>query len=143
MKISRDGIDKLIEWEGCVLHVYNDAAGLPTIGCGHLLHHNESYPTGITHSQAIDLLSNDLMRFEDVVNKEVKVPLTQSQYDALVIFAFNIGTGAFRNSTLLKELNQGKYDEVPEQLSRWTKAGGKKIAGLVNRRNNEIALWNA
>jgi len=143
MKISPDGIKKLMEWEGVVLHTYLDAAGLPTIGVGHLLQHGESYPNGLTLDGAMALLANDLIRFEAAVNKHVNVPLTQPQYDALVSFAFNVGVGAFKSSTLLKKLNTGDYEAVPTQLMRWTKAGGKQCNGLVARRKNEIELWQA
>lgn len=143
MRISPDGLKKLMAWEGCILHVYKDAAGLPTIGVGHLIHHNEDFSKGITTEQAQDLLASDLTRFEAAVNSGVSVPLSQPQYDSMVIFAFNVGVSAFLQSTLLKKLNGGDYDAVPEQLMRWTKAGGKPCPGLVTRRNNEIALWRA
>jgi len=143
MRISANGLKKLMQWEGTILHIYKDAAGLPTIGTGHLIVKGEDFSAGITTEQAADLLQSDLMRFEDVVNSKVTVPLTQSQYDALVSFAFNVGVGAFRSSTLLKKLNAGDYDAIPEQLKRWNKAGGKVIDGLTYRRRNEIALWNS
>lgn len=141
MKISDNGIEKLMEWEGVVLHVYNDAGGLPTIGCGHLIQPGEDFSKGITHDQAFTLLKKDLERFESAVNDLVTVPLEQNQYDALVCFSFNVGVGAFKASTLLKKLNAGDYDAIPTQLMRWTKAGGRQVAGLVNRRQNEIDLW--
>jgi len=143
MKISADGLKKLMEWEGCELRVYKDAAGLPTIGVGHLIHHNEDFSKGITTTQAQDLLMSDLTRFEMAVNRLVTVPLTQAQFDALVSFAFNVGVGAFQKSTLLKKLNAGLYAEVPVQLMLWTKAGGKTCNGLIARRENEVKLWTA
>lgn len=143
MKISDEGLQKLIELEGCVNHVYKDAAGLDTIGVGHLLKEGESFPDGITQDEALLLLRVDLSRFEAAVNTYVKVKLSQPQFDCLTIFAFNVGTGAFKNSTLLSQLNLGMYESIPKQLLRWTKAGGKQVAGLVNRRNAEIELWNA
>ncbi len=143
MRMSERGLAKLKEWEGCILHVYKDAAGLPTIGVGHLIHHNEDYSKGLTEEQALDLLASDLIRFEAVVNNEVKVPLSQSQFDTLVSFTFNVGCQAFRDSTLLKKLNAGDYDAVPNQLMRWTKAGGKQCNGLIARRENECKLWES
>lgn len=141
MKISDNGIAKLMEWEGCKLNVYKDSAGLPTIGVGHLIQDGEDFCKGIGIPQAMELLRKDLKRFEFAVTDLVTVPLSQNQYDALVCFAFNIGCGAFMKSTLLKKLNAGDYEAIPEQLMRWTKAGGKQCAGLVNRRKNEIELW--
>jgi lysozyme len=61
----------------------------------------------------------------------------------LVSFAFNVGIGAFNGSTLLKLLNQGEVHQVPIQLMRWTKAGGKELTGLVVRRKAEADLWNS
>ena len=141
MKMSAEGMKLLMQWEGCKLQVYRDAAGLPTIGVGHLILRGEDYSRGITTSQALDLLAVDLDRFEKAVTTSVHVPLEQHQFDALVAFAFNIGVGAFGKSTLLRILNQGLYGGVPPQLRQWTKAGGKVCQGLVNRRDNEIKLW--
>lgn len=143
MKISDNGIKKLMEWEGTILHIYKDAAGLPTIGVGHLIQPGEDFSRGLTRVGAMELLQSDLVRFEEAVNKYVTVPLTQNQFDALVSFAFNVGVGAFKNSTLLCKLNLGFYEAIPAQLLRWTKTGGKRCDGLITRRNNEIALWNS
>jgi lysozyme len=142
--------------EGKRNKVYDDSAGLPTIGVGHLLTQEENssgkitingqpidYSLGLTDQQVMDLLAQDLVRFEQVVQNEVRVDLNQNQFDALVSFSFNVGTQAFKNSTLLKVLNDGLYEEVPDQLRRWVKAGGKTVQGLVNRRENEINLWNS
>ncbi|HEX8561020.1 MAG TPA: lysozyme [Pyrinomonadaceae bacterium] len=155
MKMSQHGIGLLTQWEGCELKVYNDSAGLPTIGVGHLLTRSEltsgkitingapvKYTDGITQQQAEDLLAQDLAPTEQAVNGGVKVTLSQNQFDALTSFTFNVGTGAFKGSTLLRLLNQGQYAEVPTQLMRWTRAAGRVVQGLVNRRQNEIKLWN-
>lgn len=88
------------------------------------------------------LMGQDLERFERVVDELVTVVLAQHQFDALVCFSFNVGSWSFRNSSLLRLLNQGRYDAVPEQLARWVKADGKTVPGLVNRRMNEAKLWN-
>ncbi len=156
MNISENGTKLLAEWEGVRLSVYNDVAGLPTIGVGHLLTKEEieskkiaidgqivDYTQGLTRQQVLDLLAQDLGRFEEAVRKAVQVPLNQNQFDALVSFAFNVGTQAFKGSTLVKVLNQGHFGDVPAQLRRWVKAGGKTAEGLVNRRENEINLWNS
>ena len=100
------------------------------------------YSNGLTGDQVTDLLSQDVTPAENAVNNGVKVPLNQNQFDALVSFTFNVGVGAFTSSTLLKVLNQGQYDQVPTQLLRWTRAAGQVVQGLVNRRQNEIDLWN-
>jgi len=155
MQMSENGLELLKQWEGFELKVYKDSAGLLTIGVGHLLTKSElssgkivingvtvKYANGLTEQQALDLLSQDVQPAENTVNTNVKVPLTQNQFDALVSFTFNVGGGAFKGSTLLKVLNQKQYTEVPAQLLRWTRAGGKVVQGLLNRRQNEIKLWN-
>jgi Phage-related lysozyme (muraminidase) len=155
MQMSSHGLELLEQWEGFKTTVYKDSAGLPTIGVGHLLTKSElssgkitingvpvSYENGLTEQQVTDLLAQDVKPAAAAVNGNVKVDLDQNQFDALVSFTFNVGVGAFTGSTLLKVLNQGQYDQVPTQLLRWTRAGGQVVQGLVNRRNNEIKLWN-
>lgn len=155
---TSDKAKKLIAsdgWEGTELKIYKDSASYPTIGVGHLLTKDElssgeimingqpvSFLEGITQHEALDLLEQDLRIAEQAVNDGVKVPLNQNQFDALVSFVFNVGTGAFKNSTLLKRLNEGDYDEVPAQLRRWVRSGKRIINGLINRREKEIKLWN-
>ncbi len=153
--ISNNGVNFLINVEATKLHVYLDSVGFPTIGTGHLLTKSEltsgkikingefiKYKNGITYDQAGTLLQQDLESVINMVNNLVKVDITQNQFDALVSFTYNVGKSAFENSTLLKLLNQGFYDEVPVQLLRWNKAGGRTVKGLTNRRNAEIELWN-
>jgi lysozyme len=154
MQMSENGKQLLAQWEGIELKVYKDSAGLPTIGVGHLLTRDEltsgkivicgqpiKYGNGLTHQHCIDLLDQDLAAFEDTLNQCVKIELRQNQFDALVAFTFNVGANAFKGSTLLKVLNQGRFSEVPEQLRRWCFAGGQKVQGLANRREKEIQLW--
>ena len=155
MEMSDHGKELLSQWEGFKLQVYKDAAGLPTIGVGHLLTATEkssgsitiggesiNYSGGMSKEQVLGLLAQDLGRFENAVNESVTVSLIQNQFDALVSFSFNVGVGAFTGSTLLKKLNAGSYDEVPDELMKWTKGGGKTSPGLVVRRQHEIDLWN-
>ena len=155
MKMSEHGLGLLEKWEGFELKVYKDSAGLPTIGVGHLLTKSErtsgkivingvsvKYFEGLTNQQVLDLLSQDVKPAEQAVNNSVKVALNQNQFDALVSFAFNVGIAAFTTSTLLKLLNQQQYAEVPKQLLRWVRSGGQIVQGLLNRRQNEISLWD-
>ena len=155
MFMSAESKNLLAQWEGFEREVYKDSAGLDTIGVGHLLTSSEKdsgyiningdqvpYADGLSDEQIIDLLSQDLTRFEEAVTDSVAVELKQNQFDALVSFSFNIGTGNFKSSTLLRILNEGNFDGVPDQLRRWNKAGGRVVQGLVNRRENEINLWN-
>ena len=141
MIFSSKGLKLLMEWEGCKLNVYPDAGGKATIGVGHLIQPHEKFNT-ITTSQALDLLDQDIRPFERVVNTSITQPLTQDQFDALVIFAFNIGVGGFKSSTVLKEILKGELEDVPNAMRMWNKAGGKVVKGLINRREKEIQLWN-
>lgn len=156
MRMSENGRRLLAEWEGSETEVYKDSAKLDTIGVGHLITGGETqsgnivingvpvaYAGGLTEEQVLDLLDQDLKRFNEAVSESVTVPLSQNQFDALVSFSFNVGVGAFKSSTLLKLLNREQYNEVPAQLRRWNKADGKVVQGLINRRENEIALWNS
>lgn len=153
-KITDTGLDFVRGEEGEVLQMYRDSAGLPTIGIGHLLTKDElrsgkltclgiEWINGISSDQAEDLLRRDLAVAEAVVTQEVTAPLTAQQFDSLVSFAYNVGATAFKNSTLLKRLNLGLYDEVPKQMRRWIHSGGRVDPILVKRREREIALWKS
>lgn len=141
MKTSPRGLEFIKAEEGCVLHVYQDPAGYSTIGVGHLLK-GEKFGE-ITAEEALQLLAHDMEVAENAINQLVTVPLSQNQFDALASFIFNVGTGAFQKSTLLRLLNQGQYEAVPGQLAQWRKAGGRVLPGLVQRRQREGELWAA
>jgi lysozyme len=143
MNISTAGIKLIEKLEGCILHEYKDDAGVPTIGVGHTggVQPNQT----ITQAQADDLLRKDLAKFVARVNKFVKVPVNQNQFDALVIFDFN--TGSLGTSTLLQKLNAKDYAGAAKEFDVWIKITdpdtGKKVVsqGLINRRNAEQALF--
>ncbi|WP_208439167.1 lysozyme [Bartonella quintana] len=143
-KISQEGLALIKQWEGLRLNAYQDAVGLWTIGYGHTSDAGKpSVRKGmkITEKQAAEFLCQDLQQFENAVEQAVTVPLTDEQFAALVSFCYNVGTTAFCNSMLLKKLNKGDYEAVPVELQKWTKAGGKRLQGLVNRRAAEAGLW--
>jgi lysozyme len=144
MKTSDKGVALIKAHEGKRLSSYRCPGGVWTVGYGHTT--AAGHPTvvpgmRITEREAEEILRRDLSRFEDRVNKLVKVPLTQGQFDALVSFDFN--TGALHSSSLLKKLNAGEHSRVPAQLMRWTKGGGKELPGLVRRRRDEAELWRS
>jgi lysozyme len=141
MKFSVAGMNLLKKSEGFRSRVYQDVAGFPTIGYGHRLLHPDSFPNGIDEPQAANLLLSDVRDAEQAVERLVKVPLTQGQYDALVDFCFNLGAGRLSSSTLLKALNAGRYDDAVEQLLRWDHAGNRQCAALKARREAEAELW--
>jgi lysozyme len=141
MKFSAAGMELLQSSEGFRNRVYLDVAGLPTIGYGHRLLQPDSFPNGISESQAANLLACDVRDSEQAVQRLVKVPLTQGQFDALVDFTFNLGAARLASSTLLKCLNAGRYDDAAEQLLRWDHAGKNEVAALKIRREAEAELW--
>jgi len=140
MNITDEGIKLIKNFEGCRLTAYKCPAGVWTIGYGHTgseVHSGQK----ITQAQADNYLKVDLMIHCNNVSKLVKVPLTQNQFNALVSFEYNVGYGNFKNSTMLKLLNQKKYVEAAAQFDRWVYAGKTKLAGLVKRRTAEKNLF--
>lgn len=142
MQLSAAGVELLKRSEGFRNRVYLDVQGYPTIGYGHKLTHPESFSNGITEQQAANLLVNDLREAEQTVQRFVKVALAQGQFDALVDFVYNLGSGRLAESTLLKDLNAGRYDEAAQQLLLWDHAGAKELSALKTRREAEFALWH-
>lgn len=141
MKLSGEGLDLIKKSEGFRDRVYRDVAGFPTVGYGHLMKPDESFPNGVTELQAASILAIDVQQAEQAVARLVKVGLTQGQFDALVDFCFNLGAGRLAGSTLLRELNAGHPDTAAEQLLSWDHAGGIVSAGLKARRESELKLW--
>lgn len=144
MKTSQVGIELISSFEDLKLNAYDDGVGVWTIGIGTTI-----YPNGVkvkkgdkcTLEQALKYLQHDLKSSEKTVNESVKAPLSQNQFDALVSLAYNIGSTAFKNSTLLKKLNAKDYQDAADQFLVWNKGGGKVMKGLVRRREAERALF--
>ena len=139
MKISTEGIALIKKFEGCKLESYKCAAGVWTIGYGStkLITQDMS----ITQDEAEKLLIKDIAEFEEFVLEASEMPLSQHQFDALVSWTFNLGPSNLRASTMLKVLNKGEYEDVPAQIKRWNKAGGKVLDGLIRRREAEALLF--
>ena len=140
MRTSEAGIDLIKSFEGCRTVAYQDVVGVWTIGYGHTIDVKEGMR--ITQHQCDVMLEVDIETYENYVNEQVDVSLTQNQFDALVSWVYNLGPTNLRNSTMLKVLNAGKYDEVSYQIKRWNRAGGKVLKGLVVRRKAEAELFN-
>jgi len=87
--------------------------------------------------KALHRALEDMQKFEGAIKQCVKVPLTQNEYDAYLSLSYNIGSGAFCSSTLVKFLNQGQYEEACKQILRWDKFKGKPLKGLTIRREKE------
>jgi GH24 family phage-related lysozyme (muramidase) len=144
MKISNVGINLISSFEDTRFKAYDDGVGVWTIGIGTTV-----YPNGVkvekgdtcTLEQAKAYFKHDLAKFEKAVSDSVKVTLTQNQFDALVSLAYNIGSSAFKSSTLLKKLNKRDYPGAADQFPLWNKAKGKILNGLTRRRAAERALF--
>lgn len=144
MNISNKGIELIKQFEGCELKAYRDSVGVLTIGFGWTQAVNgKPIKPGMTIDRATAerLLKTGLVSYENDVSKLVKVKLTQNQFDALVSFAYNCGSRALSTSTLLKKLNAGDYRGAADEFTRWNKAGGKVLPGLVKRRAAERELF--
>jgi lysozyme len=142
IEMSAAGLALLKQSEGFRSKVYLDVNGLPTIGYGHRLLHPESFPNGISEEQATQILASDVREAEQAVRRLARVPLAQGQFDALVDFCFNLGSGRLAASTLLADLNAGRYNAAAEQLLLWDHAGNRECAALRARREAEFHLWH-
>ena len=163
MRFSNNGIAILKLLEGAVIcggkHViYDDQTGEPvppklplprgaTIGYGHLIQTGEDFFYGIDEARATELLRADIATAERAVQKNIIVPLTQNQYDALVIFAYNIGVANFAKSTVVKYINNPNhhsttYPTLESAWRAWNKSNGRVMTGLNKRRSQEWILFN-
>lgn len=143
-KINKRGLNLIKEFEGLNTNAYRDAADVLTIGYGHTKGVKEG--DSITEQFAEIMLDKELREYEGYVDQMVNVPLNENQHAALVSFVYNLGPTNFANSTLLKRLNEGKYEDVPAQIKRWNKArvNGEltELEGLTRRRQAEADLFN-
>lgn len=143
--MSQKGVELLKKSEGLRLNAYRDAGGVLTIGYGHTSAAGglKVYSgLSITHEDAEQLLKDDLARMTyPVIDRLVKVPLTQGQFDAMASFIFNLGEGQVSKSTLLKLLNNRDYNGAAAQFSRWVYDNGRKLNGLITRREEERQLF--
>jgi lysozyme len=141
MRVSDAMVLKLKQLEGCRLDAYQDSAGVWTIGYGH----TKGVKPGdrITLAESDELLREDLDFFAPNVARLVRRPMTQNQFDALVCFAFNVGTGedGFGGSTLLEKFNAGDVPGAAEQFGRWIHIRGPEIELCQGTRGDHVAEW--
>lgn len=163
MKMSNNGINMLKRVEGSVRQsdnhiIYDDKTGRPvntkgtlpigaTIGYGHLIKSGEDFRNGITESVATELLRSDIAVAERAVQDNIKVSLSQNQFDALVCLAYNIGTKNFANSTVVKYINNpnfhsSKYPDLESAWKAWNRLRGKISNGLIKRRQYEWDMYS-
>ena len=139
MQISEEGLALIKKFEGCELEAYRCSANVLTIGYGHTKGVKEG--DTITKDEAEYMLEEEMIEYEGYVNDMVDVELNQHQYDSLCAWVYNLGPNNFRSSTLLKVLNEEKYNEIPQQIKRWNKANGEVLNGLIRRREAEALLF--
>lgn len=114
---------------------YRDSAGVPTIGYGETSGVRMGQKT--TPERALAQLLKSTQAHADGIRQCITVPLYQYEFDAYVDLSYNIGTGAFCRSTLVKKLNAGDYQGACAEILKWDRAGGKRLSGLSARRQDE------
>lgn len=141
MAIAKSTLDFIIESEGFETKAYKDVKGLWTIGVGHLIKPDEQHlmHAVLTEEQVHDLLQKDLKWCDEAVNKYVKVPLDQNQYDALYSLCFNIGAPNFSKSTVVKRLNAGDYKGAADAILMWNKP---EVLKKRRKKERELFLTN-
>jgi lysozyme len=139
MQISQEGLSLIKKFEGCELKAYRCAANVLTIG--YVSTKNVKEGDTITQEEADKLLLHEMKEYEGYINDMVKSDLKQNEFDALVSWVFNLGPSNLSSSTLLNRLNNKMWDDVPNQIKRWNKAGGEVKQGLVRRREAEALLF--
>lgn len=143
--ITDDGLGIIKQFEGFSPTTYLCPAGYPTIGYGHVVLNGEQprFDSGILRDEAAELLRRDVRIAESAVLRLIKTPLADGQFDALVSFTFNLGAGALQRSSLRKKVNRGEHGDVPVELIEWVWSAGRKLPGLMRRRQAEGALYSA
>lgn len=151
--VSAAGVNFIKQFEGFEKRPKEDPAGHCSVGYGTLLHHGACdgraseapYADGISTNQATQLLAQEAARVAPVITRVALTALNQNQFDALTSFVYNVGTGAFQQSTLARLLAKGDYGGVPDEIRKWTKArvNGRLVdlPGLIKRRGAEAQLW--
>jgi lysozyme len=141
MKLSQQGLELIAHYEGIRLKPYRDCVGLWTVGIGHLIGDGQHLPPAwdrrFTLEEVYAILAKDVARFERGVERYCPVRLSQSCFDALVSFSFNLGLGVLQRSSVRQKINRGDIKGAAQSLLRYNKAGGKVVKGLTLRRQAE------
>lgn len=146
MKVDNKGLDLIKQFEGFSGKPYLDSIGVPTIGYGFTYYPNGKRVTmndsPISEEHATTLLAEIIKPYEVGVDSMTRDDITQNQFNALVSFAYNLGLKNLQGSTLLKKVNRNPNDKtIKDEFLKWVNAGGKKLHGLVNRRNKEAEVY--
>lgn len=145
MQLSSNGLQLIKSFEGFRSNPYLDSANIPTIGYGTIVYDDGTRVTmndsAISELDAEQCLMYQVDQKTSSLNQMITSALNQNQFDALVSFAYNLGTNALHGSTLLQYVNQSRWNEAASQFPRWDRAGGVVIAGLLRRRLAEQQLF--
>jgi lysozyme len=145
MKVNKLGIDMMHHFEGCKLQAYQCSAKVWTIGWGNTYYQDKrpvKQGDKVTQDQANELFEMVMNEFAIEVRKALTKEVSENQFSALVCFAYNVGIGNLKKSTLLKKVNVNPNDEtIAAEFAKWNKAGGKVLNGLVRRRKAEADLY--
>jgi GH24 family phage-related lysozyme (muramidase) len=142
--VNQAGLKLIQVYEGLRLDAYRDAVGIWTIGYGHTSMAGKPEVVAglrISRAEAASILARDVETFARGVAAAITAHLNDNQFSALVSFAYNVGLGAFRSSSVLRAVNSGDFAAVPRRLNLWTKAGGRVLQGLVKRRAAEGQMF--
>ena len=136
--VTDEGLALIKRFEGFSPMIYVCPGGWPTTGYGHVVKEGERkrFAGGVGEDEAEELLREDVADAELAVLRLINVPLTDGQFDALTSFTFNLGGGALQRSTLRRKVNREEHALVPAEFMRWVWAGGRKLKGLVRRRES-------
>lgn len=140
-RLDSSDVDIIKRYEGYKADWYRDGGGVLTIGYGHTGELPEGFTPPLSEDDATRLLLQDLAIYESAVNHSVKVEISKEMFASLVSLCYNIGVGAFNNSTLLRMLNHNDVYGAANQFLRWNKDNGVIVAGLTNRRADERNLF--
>lgn len=145
MIVNKSGIDLMHQFEGCKLTAYLCPAKVWTIGWGNTFYEDKSKVKQgdvITQERANELFQNIVNEFASGVKKLLAKDINENQFSALVCFAYNVGTGNLKQSTLLRKVNNNPFDvTISNEFMRWNKASGKVLNGLTRRRKAESELY--
>ena len=146
MKVSSKGLELIKEFEGFSSVAYLCSAKKATIGYGNTFWEDGTpvkIGDQISKERAETLLKHVVDNFSVAVEVDIKIEVSQNQFDAMVSLAYNIGLGAFKNSTLLRQLNRGNFVGASQEFLRWNKSNGKPLLGLTRRREREKLLFES
>ena len=156
MSLDKRVIDMISHHEGIRLRPYQCPALIWTVGVGHVIDQShirvplaerkalpipDGWDRTLSMGEVDEMLAKDLQSFENGVRRLCPNGLTPGRLGALTSFAFNVGLGNLQRSTIRMKHNRGDFDGAAEAFMAWTKAGGKELKGLVNRRKDERALY--